>query len=98
MEQAIVCAHAIAQSSRISIENERIENERIENELDEDGSSMQRSEDSLQPSECGRTTVADLSKQRDSAEAKAPWRKPSMEAISCGLEINCYTAGKGRRG
>lgn len=61
--------------------------------------SMQRSEDQspVLSMDRGRTTPADLSKQSNSAKATAQWRKPSMEAIPCGLEINCYTTGRGRR-
>ncbi len=60
---------------------------------------MQRSEDQSRvfPIDRGRTTPADPSKQSDSTATKSQWRKPSMEAIPCGLEINCYTTGRGRR-
>jgi len=60
---------------------------------------MQRSEDQspVLLEDRGRTTPADLSKQCNSAEVTTQWRKPSMEAISCGLEINGYMTGRGRR-
>ncbi len=60
---------------------------------------MKRSEDQspVLPVDRHRSTPADLSKQSDSAEAATQWSKPSMEAIPCGLEINCYTTGRGRR-
>ncbi len=60
---------------------------------------MQRNEDQspVLPVDSGRTPPAGVSKQSDSDEARTPWSKPSMEAVPCGLEINCYTTGRGRR-